>query len=217
MMSVILDQDEAEKRRKALNKFIKEYIEGYLGRSRSWWCDQSGADEPAVRQFLKGRTNSLSLPTYTKLANFLGVSISVLLGEQDSPKVVPLVGYVGAGAQVYPMEDDIAAIFVDSPPNLNTEQKVVALDVKGDSMFPAYKDGDRIFYSKEYDFIEEECLNNDCVVKVLDGRLLVKELRRGTKPKHFTLLSHNASPIEDAQIEWASPVLWVDKRKKINK
>lgn len=45
-----------------------------------------------------------------------------------------------------------------------------------------------------------------CVVELIDGRVLVKMLMRGTRQGLFHLLSQAESPIEDAEIVWAARV-----------
>jgi phage repressor protein C with HTH and peptisase S24 domain len=92
---------------------------------------------------------------------------------------------------------------------------MVAVRVRGDSMFPVYRDGDLIYYSRDADFHESECLGAECVVKVVEGPTLVKTVMRGSANGLFSLLSYNAPPIADRRIEWAAPVLWVDKRRRM--
>jgi transcriptional regulator with XRE-family HTH domain len=128
---------------------------------------------------------------------------------------VPLVGFVGAGAEIYPFDDaPLGGGFemVDAPPD--EARTVVAVEVRGESMFPAYREGDLIYYAREQDFVVDACLGAECVVKLGDGPTLVKTVMRGAEPGRWTLLSYNAPPIENAHIDWAAPVLWVDKRRR---
>jgi phage repressor protein C with HTH and peptisase S24 domain len=203
----------ADMRRRALQKFIEEVIVGKLGKTRNWWAVSAGASDPAIRAFLKGESKGMKEETYYKLARFLNVDPLVLKGETNTPKVVPLIGYVGAGAEVHIRDNTAPVEYVEAPPNMGNEVNVSALDVRGDSMYPAYKDGDRIFYARIHEFLEEECLNSECVVQVLDGSALVKTVIKGSSPNLYTLTSYNAPPMQDVKIEWAAPVLWVDKRK----
>lgn len=206
-------EERAERRRRVLQKFIDEVIVGKLGKTRNWWAVSAGASDPAIRAFLKGESQYMEDETYYKLANFLNIDPLVLKGEANTPKVVPLIGYIGAGAQVHIQDNNSPIDYVEGPPNLGNEIHVSALDVRGDSMYPVYKDGDRIFYSRIHEFLEEECLQSECVVQVLDGPILVKTIIKGSASSLYTLTSYNAPPIQDAKIEWAAPVLWVDKRK----
>ena len=117
---------------------------------------------------------------------------------------IPVEGYVGAGAEFIPFEDNNAGLG-DSPSVI--EPNSAAVIVRGESMYPRYFDGEHLYYIKEprnpADLIGEEC-----VLKLLDGRMFVKILRRGSKKGVFNLESWNAPTIEDQQVEWASPVTW---------
>jgi phage repressor protein C with HTH and peptisase S24 domain len=118
---------------------------------------------------------------------------------------IPLVGYVGAGAEIFPMD---SLGYVEAPPGI-AGPRTVAVQVRGDSMLPVYRDGDVIYYDRHQD--PADLIGRDVVVELMDGRCLVKQLFAGTSPGTWTLLSHNAAPIVDAHIEWAARVRWVQK------
>ena len=73
-------------------------------------------------------------------------------------------------------------------------------------MLPAIPDGAVILYRRDVDFDPARCLNRMCVVRLSSGALLVKTLRRGRQYDRFDLISVNAAPMEDIEIEWAAPV-----------
>jgi hypothetical protein len=54
-----------------------------------------------------------------------------------------------------------------------------------------------------------EFYGKPCVVKLRDGRALLKTLRAGRTAGLYTLTSYNASDIEDAQVEWAARIVFV--------
>ena len=97
---------------------------------------------------------------------------------------------------------------VDIPPGADLE--VVAVRVKGDSMYPAYRDNDILYYSAHAPD-EAGFLNKECVVALLDGRKFVKVVERGSASGTYNLASHNAPTILDQQIECAAPVEWVKR------
>jgi phage repressor protein C with HTH and peptisase S24 domain len=81
----------------------------------------------------------------------------------------------------------------------------VVVIVRGDSMYPRYKDGEKLFYLKqERDPVE--LVGLECVVKLEDGRIYVKDLEKG-QGGLFDLISHNAPPLRGQSVEWAAPVL----------
>lgn len=200
----------ADKRRDALQKFITSRNE-----SLNAWCLRAKVSESGVRGFLVGRSQTLTDKTYRKLAAAAEVSVTQLIGEELPRRQVPVVGYVGAGAQVFPVDDHTQGQgmdMIDAP--VGAEANGVAVIVRGDSMFPAYWEGDVLFYHRDYDFARSACLYNECIVKVIDGPTLLKQIMPSSRPGLLTLNSYNAPPILDVAIEWAAPVEFVDKRQR---
>jgi phage repressor protein C with HTH and peptisase S24 domain len=120
--------------------------------------------------------------------------------------LVPVIAYVGAGAEVFPVDDHARGRgleMVDPPAGLGDD--CVAAKIRGDSMYPL-RDGWLVFWCKDQAGVPEECIGQLCVVQVKDGPLLVKDLRKGSKKGLFSLESWNAPTREDVQLEWASKV-----------
>jgi hypothetical protein len=132
-------------------------------------------------------------------------------GSLSSTLKIPVSGYVGAGAVVHPMDEGTypgGIEEVDVPPGMYGDY--LAFKVRGVSNYPAYRDNEIIFVQKDGG-PANDYLNRECVVQTLDGRRLLKTIRPGSKKGHFTLISFNAPPLEDEQVEWASPVVWTRK------
>jgi transcriptional regulator with XRE-family HTH domain len=150
-----------------------------------------------------------------KLAQIFGVSEAELhYGPQaraSSTSLVPVVGYVGAGDQVFPIDDhELGGGLdeVDLAPSAGLP--MVAVRVRGDSMLPTLRNNWLVFYTRNHDGVPENCINRMCVVKVAgDGPTLVKEVRRGYSRGRFNLVSSNASPIEDVVLDWAAKVMLI--------
>lgn len=120
---------------------------------------------------------------------------------------IPVVGYVGAGAAVHPIDDNAHGDGMDTVPRPPfVHGSAVAVEVRGDSLVPVAEDGWRLIYVGNQTIVEEEVLNRLCIVQLTDGRMLVKRIVRGSKPQRYHLLSTNAPMIEDAEIEWAARV-----------
>lgn len=129
-------------------------------------------------------------------------------GEPSNDSQAPVVGYVGAGAQIFPVDDNPVGQGMDEasvPPGAPID--VVAVKVRGDSMYPRYFDGELVYYHSIHQ-PPSELIGKECVVKLADGRMLIKRLRRGTLKNVFNLESWNSPLLENAEIEWAAPVLW---------
>lgn len=173
------------------------------------------ADKLEVSQGTVSRWETGAAPSHqslVRMAELDGVSLDEFLlgavgraGEQGPE--IPVVGYVGAGASVYPIDDEHEANgfgTIERPPFITGE--AIAVEVRGDSLVPVAEDGWKLIYTGEPSVMEDEVLNKLCVVALADGRVLVKRVVRGSKPQRYHLLSTNAPMIEDAEVLWASRV-----------
>lgn len=126
-------------------------------------------------------------------------------GDKRSTRTAELAGQVGAGGDIEPLPESAPIDTVDLPPG--APANVEAVVVRGVSMYPRYFDGEHLFYTKSKNR-PDELIGKECVVRLADGRMLVKIIRRGSKRNLFTLESWNAPPMEDQKVEWAAPVRW---------
>lgn len=111
-------------------------------------------------------------------------------------------GFVGAGAAVFPLDE---GAFEPIEPPFGVPEGATAFIVRGDSMFPAYRDGTFLITVREPDI--HRIVNRRAVVTLDDGRRYVKDVGNGTAPGLFTLYSHNAAPIPDVRIVEAARVI----------
>lgn len=127
----------------------------------------------------------------------------------DSVRLVPVVGRVGAGARVYPIDDfpQGSGLYKVSCPRGLDPAQTIAVEVVGDSMYPEVPEGWVLFYSREHESPPQAVLGKLCVVKVAnDGPMLVKRVTRGPTAGRFNLVSANAPVMEDVELDWATPV-----------
>jgi hypothetical protein len=123
-------------------------------------------------------------------------------------RLIPVVGYVGASTEFFGFDDHALGAGLDqieAPPG--APEQAVAVIVRGDSGYPAIRDGMVLVYWDKYEN-PTALVGEDCFVRLKDGRTLVKILERGARDGLWTLASINAStpPIRDVQIEWAAPI-----------
>jgi hypothetical protein len=117
---------------------------------------------------------------------------------------VPLIGYVRAGAEaVYLPLHENELDRVGAPPNATDRTR--ALEIRGDSLGELF---DRwiVFFNDEERSISPDLVNKLCVVKLEDGRVLVKKIRR-VRGGGYELLSNTEPPIIGATITWAAAVI----------
>lgn len=153
----------------------------------------------------------LTLDWMVRLGKALDVPPIALLPARR----VPVVGYVGGGAKVFAIDDAemgagaLGEVEVDAPLDLGPD--AVAVKVRGDSMRPAYRDGDLIFYDRRLESDFDSLLGEECIVALDDQSKYIKELHRGSQPGRWTLVSHNASPITDVTLIWVARVRYIER------
>lgn len=173
-----------------------------------------GVSKAAVGQWEAGLTVPTG-PNLVAAALFLKVRPEWLATgspprQATSRRAVPLVGYVGAGGEVYPVDDHAKGAGLEEIPGpVGYDGDCVALRVRGNSMYPALEDGWIIYYTRNGDGVPQEAIGRLCVVKAAgDGPMMVKKLHRAPGGK-FRLDSTNAPPMDDVTLEWAAPVLGI--------
>lgn len=162
--------------------------------------------------YLGHENNTTPMPrdAAIRYAKFFGVSLDWLLTGADGNKrrtLVPVVGYAGGGAEVFPVDDHAQGGGMDFVPAPPGETNCVAVVVRGDSLYPVLRDGWLVFYRRDQDGVPEECLGNLCIVQVKDGPTLVKELARGSRKGMYNLTSWNAPVREDQNLAWAARLI----------
>lgn len=154
----------------------------------------------------------------------------LLYGKSKAVKTVPLVGYVSAGGEFHTFNDQshlsIAAEdgesfehkngiagfdydTVDAPPDCPPDAR--AVEIRGDSMFPVYKNGDVLIYTGMVDTVDLY-LNDDCICQLESGEMVIKTLTAGSKSGLWTLISFNAPVMKDVIVMRVAKIQWVKKR-----
>ncbi len=164
------------------------------------------ADSAAKRK--PARPDIEKLPS---LAALLRVPLDWLLGGEDldMPRGnVPVVGYVGAGAEILPFDDHPKGEGLDEvPPFPGQDGPAVAVRVRGDSMLPMLEDGWTLYYAADQSAgVADSAIGRLSVCQVADGPLLVKKLEPGRRKGLWRLVSYNASPRDDVKLDWAARV-----------
>lgn len=125
-----------------------------------------------------------------------------------------LTGAVVNGGAVVPIEqiDWSGPLEVDCPRELQVDE-TEAFVVLGDVLLPM-EPGTILFARKPAPLAGEVILGRLCIVVLRDGQRLVKQVRRGYTRGRFNLLSANAAPIEDAEVEAAGLVQIMEAPKR---
>ena len=148
--------------------------------------------------------------TSTKVETFM--QLAHRQRQARSISNVPLIGFAEAGAGGYfddggfPVGKGWEEIAFPSV----TDEHAYALEISGNSMKPAYRDGDIIVVSPAAPVRSGDRV----VVKTKDGEVMVKELRRKTT-KNVELKSLNAEhrdrtlPMSD--VVWIARIVWASQ------
>lgn len=180
------------------------------GKTNTGLAKRLGIPQPRVAEMKVGK-RLIKTTEIAIISDYIGEPVPVEILPQENQQLVPVVGYVGAGYEIFSIDDfekGGGIDFVEAPPG-GVSKSTVALLVRGDSMAPMYKSDDTIFYDNIANGDLTHLIGRDCVVRLKDGRTFVKTLQRSGG--QYWLQSHNADPIVGVEIEWAAKVLWVKK------
>jgi repressor LexA len=165
--------------------------------------------------------------TKTGLATHLGLrnsAITEILGGERNIKAdelpliveyleldrVPLMGRIGAGGDIEPDYEQVAADDLGTvrvPIALPGE--LIAFEVSGDSMMPRYDAGDIVVVWAEQKRATETFLGEEAAVRTKNGRRYLKTITQGRTRSVVTLTSWNAKPIENVKLEWIGEIYLV--------
>ena len=190
------------------------------GLSASGLAKKAGLDpttfNKSKRITVEGRPRWPSTESVAKALAATNVSIDTFVQLiEDAPRTVqsvPLLGLAQAGAGGYFTDggfpagkgwDEVGL------PSVNDEH-AYALEISGDSMKPAYRDGDIIVVSPGAQIRKGDRV----VVKTKDGEIMVKELKRRTS-RTLELQSLNPNHVDRvlpaSDVEWIARILWASQ------
>ncbi|WP_312526756.1 S24 family peptidase [Paracoccus sp. (in: a-proteobacteria)] len=189
------------------------------GRSLKSIADAAGVSYEQLKNLKQGKAQRTNVDDAMKVAAAFGVSLEDFYRGKLDPAdrhPVAVAGTVGAGAKV-PLTDAYAKgdglYHVAAPEMLmkrGARKGIVAVEVEGDSMAPMYQPGDVLFYARHtHEGIPDEDIGRPCVVEDADGMVWVKQVKRGTEPGLFHLISLNpaAETRHNVRIKWAARVM----------
>jgi transcriptional regulator with XRE-family HTH domain len=152
------------------------------------------------------------------IAQTFGVDFNWLVTGQGAPTreadKVPLVGKVGGGAVVYPIDDHAVGAGldeVDAPPRRTPT--MVAVQVEGDSM-AAWNadDGSILYYDDRQEPPDPAMIGKIVIVWCEDERVLVKKLLSGSDHGLWSLMSSNGTIERDVPLRYAARVKFIEPR-----
>lgn len=183
-----------------------------LGLTQAGFAGELEVKQSTISRWESGREvpNIENVLAISALMERHGLAPAAETVPRGGAATVPVVGYIGAGQEVFPIDDHALGEGMDqtdSPPD-SSSNMVCAL-VRGDSNYPFLQDGYRVFWDSRFEGNVEHLLGQPVVVKLADERMMIKILRRGPRRGRYNLESYNAPLMEDLEIEWAAPVAWI--------
>ena len=195
--------------KKALEYALKE-----TGRSLRSVAISADVSYEQLKNLKQGKAQRTNVDDAVKVSAAFGVPIEAFLegNLSDKPATIAVAGRVGAGAIVNlsdPYEKGDGLYHVSCPPQISPKG-IVAVEVAGNSMEPAYENGDILFYSRDTIGVPVDAIGKRCIVEDAEGRVWIKHLRHreGQPDGLFDLMSFHADtpPMYDVAVKWAAPV-----------
>lgn len=157
-----------------------------------------------ICQYETGKREA-SFDTLTKLANYFNVSVDYLIGRED-PNVegvkfnrevikVPIYGEIPAGTPIEMIEDSFIEDYEEVDATLARGDRIFfGLKIKGNSMYPEFRDGDNVIFQKTDDcesgsFCAVSINHTECTFKKVikkESGLTLMPLNPDFEPLFFT-------------------------------
>ena len=191
------------------------------GLSASGLAKKAGLDPTTFNKSKRitpdGRPRWPSTESVSKSLAATGCSVEAfvqLIDEKAKPpaKAVPLIGFAEAGAGGY-FDDGgfpVGKGWDEIPFPAVNDEHAYALEISGNSMEPAYRDGTIILISPAASIRRGDRV----VVKTRGGEVMVKELKRRTaKTVELRLVNteHGDRSLPVRDVEWIARVMWASQ------
>ena len=182
------------------------------GLSAEQVAERMGTSPQHLGRLEKGQRR-LSQKWIDRAATAFGCEPAAVISElpdiNGTQKMIPLVGFIGAGQMYYSSSKGrwVACGEVSPPPG--DTQGLKAVRVEGDSLWPVYRDGDTLYF-RPSEGIGTDCEGSDCIVQVAGGDAYIKRLEG--RPGAYRLEGYNQPPMADVEIQWAAKILFVARK-----
>ena len=173
--------------------------------TQEWVAEQLGVSQPTVHRWATGAEPR---GDRRDAINELYARLYGQAGEAALSSSIPLMGYLGAGAEVEPDHEQVppeGLDQVDLP--FPVPDEMIAFRVRGNSMLPVFKDGATIVVYREQKRPLESFYGEEAAVRTSDGRRFIKTIIKGGAPGTVNLLSWNdPMPIENVHLVWIGEI-----------
>lgn len=193
---------------------LKEIRKSIPGMTLEVLAGRIGLSVSQVSRFEGGKRRP-HVDEIRKIAAVLDVGVADIFPDFAEAKVeeIPVYGYAGAReiVDIIPCDDQGP---IDEVQPLRAEDGFRAVVVKGQSMLPAFRDGDVLFFREDHIPLEQ-LVGKDCIILTEDKeRAYVKRIMKGSKSGYYTLLSYayGIDPLPDVKVLKAWPIEWIRRK-----
>lgn len=176
----------------------------------------AGLSETAVRSMLK-LGHKPSIDKIEAIAGVLGMSLAELLeGDAGTYQRVRVLGYASSGEGWLPFDDEHTTAPVEHIELRIEGGDPIAVQVRGDSMAPVYRDGDWLIGARRAGRAVDNLIGLDCILMTAKGERFIKFLTRGMVRGAYNLRSYNPTykDLENVKISWAAPILLIKRSER---
>lgn len=183
----------------------------YALRAARGWTQEELADQLSAGQSSVSRwVNGASVPSGLTMERIreLAVESGIIEREPVASNQAPLMGRVGAGAQIddeYEQPPPDGYDMVELP--FSYPDPILAFEIEGDSMLPAYEPGEIIVCLRDQVRATDHFVGERVIVRISTGQRYLKRLTRGSLKGMYNLESWNARTIENVRVEWVGEIL----------
>jgi DNA-binding XRE family transcriptional regulator len=196
---------------KSFSKKIRE-LRNQFGETQAEFAARVGVTQPQVSRWeRKLNPERPTTENIEKLSELAKMSVDEFLEISEHRMQVPIVGYVGAGAEMVLYSEGHGEFDTVEAPR-GSSSTTVAVEIRGDSLGEGFS-GWLAFYDQVMSPPTENLIGRMCVVGLEDGRVLVKRLYKGQIKGKYNLLAVVGPPIYDISIIWAAKVLHISQER----
>lgn len=135
-----------------------------------------------------------------------------LFKEVPQQSLVSVMGDIGTGAIIEPEFEQVPPEGLDQIElPFAVPSEIIAFRVKGDSMRPAYREGDLVLVWKDQRLPTDSFIGEEVAVRTVDGKRYLKEIQQGQRTGLYNLNSHNAGLISGVKVIWVGEIYVVVK------
>lgn len=147
----------------------------------------------------------------------LAAEVGVFAQEPKQQNIIPIMGHIGAGAEIEPEFEQVPPDGLDQVElPFTVPDDMIGFMVRGDSMLPKYDDGDVIVVHREQQRSTASLIGEEAAIRTHDGHRYLKRIMPGPRRHTFLLESTNARTIE-ATIAWASEIYVIVPGKRLRR